>query len=110
MKLINRFQNDKWQWRTNKWSITSPGVIKNINEDKVITVDTDDLTVQLEAEGTDQANQQWVKEVQDDVDGWFTLYNAETETYLTAPTTAESGTIIPEVKVESKFKMSTKSK
>ena len=45
-----------------------------------------DGSVKLGDEGSTEANQQWKREDQDEVDHWFTLFNPEKKIYLTAET------------------------
>ena len=41
-------------------------------------------TIQLKTEVDNENRQKWERNVQDDVDKWFTLYNAQTKKYNTA--------------------------
>ena len=52
--------------------------------DWILTIN-EDSTVNLKKETADiSPKQQWIREVQDEVDGWFTLYNPDTKSYLAA--------------------------
>merc|ERR1712223_68466 len=48
-------------------------------------IETDETcTIQLKTEVDNENRQKWERNVQDDVDEWFTLYNAQTKKYNTA--------------------------
>ena len=48
-------------------------------------METDETcTIQLKTEVDNENRQKWERNVQDDVDEWFTLYNAQTKKYNTA--------------------------
>ena len=49
-----------------------------------MTVNATSDKITLEDESEDNIYQQWTKEIMDEVDNWFTLYNEETDKYLTA--------------------------
>ena len=55
---------------------------KRALNDWILTIN-EDSTVNLKKETAD-IDTKWIREVQDEVDGWFTLYNPDTKSYLAA--------------------------
>ena len=68
------------------FSVTTP--------DQVLTIDinnNDDVILQKLQDKPDHLRQEWTKNIQDEVNGWFTLWNEDKKKYLSSD--ANGGTV-----------------
>ena len=89
----NELENKRGTWKhhNEKWSIPSPGATGTIVEQsstQLLAVLNDDITtgtvVDLEDTDKNLKRQQWYRSKKEYYDGWFTLKNCNSNTYLTA--------------------------